>query len=331
MVTWSWPNEQAWKKYSWQLAFADYLEDPPPKNIFIADLHESHKWPILDQKRRISPKGDEFAPLHMRREGRSWTLWPATPQNEALKEQRGGTSGCSHQALARKALRLRERRMDGDERSSNETQVHKVDTGYTIHTTRHMELSSWAAEGEDRRVYGYVLIRIEFNAHLNKTYEANRHTWLALKMYLCNVKHTHTDTHTHTHTNTHRHTDTHTHTCTLTRTHIHTYTHSQNIYSSPRGSAREEVRGYLQRPRLVNQNPLTATEPAPLFMTQFILSLCCVCVHERERQREKREKEREWLLSSESLVFQLSPRVTGARFQFRFTGERLHVTLSLPR
>ena len=141
------------------------------------------------------------------------------------------------------------------------------------------------------------------------------------------------DTCTHRHTHTYMHTHTHTH------THIHTYTHSQNIYSSPRGSAREEVRGHLQRPRLVNQNPLTATEPAPLFMTQFILSLCCVCVHERERQREKREREREregegegeWLLSSESLVFQLSPRATGARFQFRFTGERLHVTLSLPR
>ena len=33
------------------------------KNIFIADLHESHKRPILDSKRRISPKGDKFASL----------------------------------------------------------------------------------------------------------------------------------------------------------------------------------------------------------------------------------------------------------------------------
>ena len=36
---------------------------PYPKNIFIADLHESHKRPILDSKRRISPKGDKFASL----------------------------------------------------------------------------------------------------------------------------------------------------------------------------------------------------------------------------------------------------------------------------
>ena len=36
---------------------------PYPKNIFIADLHESHKRPILESKRRISPKGDKFASL----------------------------------------------------------------------------------------------------------------------------------------------------------------------------------------------------------------------------------------------------------------------------
>ena len=39
------------------------LGGPPPKNIFIADLHESHKLPILDQKRQISQKGDKFAHL----------------------------------------------------------------------------------------------------------------------------------------------------------------------------------------------------------------------------------------------------------------------------
>ena len=37
----------------------------PPKNKCIADLHKSHKGPILDQKRQISPKGDEFAPLYI--------------------------------------------------------------------------------------------------------------------------------------------------------------------------------------------------------------------------------------------------------------------------
>ena len=36
---------------------------PYPKNIFIADLHESHKRPIFS-KRRISPKGDKFASLN---------------------------------------------------------------------------------------------------------------------------------------------------------------------------------------------------------------------------------------------------------------------------
>src|SRR4029434_3463192 len=39
------------------------LGGPPPKNIFIADLPESHKLPILDQKRQISQKGDKFAHL----------------------------------------------------------------------------------------------------------------------------------------------------------------------------------------------------------------------------------------------------------------------------
>ena len=36
---------------------------PYPKNIFIADLQESHKRPILESKRRISPNGDKYASL----------------------------------------------------------------------------------------------------------------------------------------------------------------------------------------------------------------------------------------------------------------------------
>ena len=44
---------------------------PYPKNIFIADLHESHKRPILESKRRISPKGDTFASL-------IWYVCPVT-------------------------------------------------------------------------------------------------------------------------------------------------------------------------------------------------------------------------------------------------------------
>ena len=37
---------------------------PYPKNILFADLHESHKLPILDSKRQISPNGDKFASLY---------------------------------------------------------------------------------------------------------------------------------------------------------------------------------------------------------------------------------------------------------------------------
>lgn len=35
----------------------------PPPFISKSNLHQSHKWPILDSKRQFSPWGDKFAPL----------------------------------------------------------------------------------------------------------------------------------------------------------------------------------------------------------------------------------------------------------------------------
>ncbi len=43
-------------------------DDPPPNFhffFFLTDLLDSREWPISRWKRRISPKGDKFAPLDL--------------------------------------------------------------------------------------------------------------------------------------------------------------------------------------------------------------------------------------------------------------------------
>ncbi len=50
---------------TWHRWLADPTTPLPPllKYFFFTDLHDSREWPISRWKRRISPKGDKFAPL----------------------------------------------------------------------------------------------------------------------------------------------------------------------------------------------------------------------------------------------------------------------------
>ncbi len=61
-----------------QVLWHRWLADPtttPPPNIFFTDLHDSREWPISRWKRRISPKGDKFAPLIKGAAGISGKYW----------------------------------------------------------------------------------------------------------------------------------------------------------------------------------------------------------------------------------------------------------------